>query len=315
MEPTVAASWCEPIAVELHRIAYDLGKVVNAQGDMPEPRYVHLHVQPGGSSEDATIAAVDGLGLAIAGKPGEPDEMSSRGGGVYHYAVEVQRGPVYFRVYREISTDRALRIIEERKAADKDAEITRLRARVAELELTSDLGLAYTRADDEPDDPTPVSGARVPAHTGGVTEGGLAEEVIRYFSFGHGQTDPADDSGKDLVCHYVTVIAPTAEACREAMLASRFGREWAFEYVPGTPQANEWIPRWTEYERIDAMPKAVTDEGLVDETLEIRPLDTERFGAPGMVTCSYCVDRVQDTDWLAHARTHDPQYSVIEDPS
>lgn len=127
-------------------------------------------------------------------------------------------------------------------------------------------GLTYTRADDEPDDPTPVSGPRVPAHTGGVTEGGLAEEVIRYFSFGHGQTDPADDSGKDLVCHYVTVIAPTAEACREAMLASRFGREWAFEYVPGTPQANEWIPRWTEYERIDAMPKPETTEVLVDET-------------------------------------------------
>lgn len=127
---------------------------------------------------------------------------------------------------------------------------------------TDPTGLAYTRADDEPDDPTPVSGARVPAHTGGVTEGGLAEEVIRYFSFGHGQTDPADDSGKDLVCHYVTVIAPTAEACREAMLGSRFGREWAFEYVPGTPQANEWIPRWTEYERIDAMPKPETAAGI-----------------------------------------------------
>lgn len=38
-------------------------------------------------------------------------------------------------------------------------------------------GLAYTRADDEPDDPTPVSGARVPAHTGGVTEGGLVDET------------------------------------------------------------------------------------------------------------------------------------------
>lgn len=182
----------------------------------------------------------------------------------------------------------------------------------AEEFATDPTGLTYTRADDEPDDPTPVSGARVPAHTGGVTEGGLAEEVIRYFSFGHGQTDPADDSGKDLVCHYVTVIAPTAEACREAMLASRFGREWAFEYVPGTPQANEWIPQWTEYERIDAMPKAVTDEGLVDETerkvhfgrdpfgllarsacdLELAKLPTDEYWTEvgGNVTCRACLD-------------------------
>lgn len=88
-------------------------------------------------------------------------------------------------------------------------------------------GLLHSRADDEPDDPTPVSGARVEPHVGGMT-----------------------------------------------------------------------------------------DEGLVDETpVEIRPLDTERYGYPGMVTCSYCRDRVMDTDWLAHARTHDPKYSVIEDAS
>jgi hypothetical protein len=38
-------------------------------------------------------------------------------------------------------------------------------------------GLAYTRADDEPDDPTPVSPARVPLHTGGMTDGGLVDET------------------------------------------------------------------------------------------------------------------------------------------
>jgi hypothetical protein len=52
------------------------------------------------------------------------------------------------------------------------------------------------------------------------------------------------------------VIAPSAEACREAMFASRFGQAWAFDYEPDSPQWQEWGPRWTEHEVIDAMPKA-----------------------------------------------------------
>lgn len=38
-------------------------------------------------------------------------------------------------------------------------------------------GLAYSRADDGADDPTPVSGARVAPHTGGVTDEGLVDET------------------------------------------------------------------------------------------------------------------------------------------
>lgn len=162
-----------------------------------------------------------------------------------------------------------------------------VRVRIAEPTHVEDpTGLAYSRADDEPTTRLTVfasgmggpdrdvvltrPGRRVEPHTGALTEQGLvdetpAETVVRYFSFGHGQTDPLDSQDMDLVDHYVTVFAPTADACREAMLASRFGREWAFEYVPGTPQANEWIPRWTEYERIDAMPQADVTEVPGDE--------------------------------------------------
>jgi hypothetical protein len=39
------------------------------------------------------------------------------------------------------------------------------------------MGLSYTRADEEADDPTPVSGGRIPPHTGAVTEGGLVDET------------------------------------------------------------------------------------------------------------------------------------------
>lgn len=38
-------------------------------------------------------------------------------------------------------------------------------------------GQLYTRADDEQDDPTPVSGARIAPHTGGMTDGGLVDET------------------------------------------------------------------------------------------------------------------------------------------
>lgn len=42
---------------------------------------------------------------------------------------------------------------------------------------TDPTGLAYSRADDGPDDPTPVSPARVPLHTGGMTDCGLVDET------------------------------------------------------------------------------------------------------------------------------------------
>jgi hypothetical protein len=39
------------------------------------------------------------------------------------------------------------------------------------------IGLDYSRADDAPDDPTPVSPARVPLHTGAMTDCGLVDET------------------------------------------------------------------------------------------------------------------------------------------
>lgn len=56
---------------------------------------------------------------------------------------------------------------------ERDAELERLRAEVAALR--SGNGLAYFRADSEPDDPTPVSPARAPLHVGVVNDGGLVD--------------------------------------------------------------------------------------------------------------------------------------------
>lgn len=95
-------------------------------------------------------------------------------------------------------------------------------------------------------------GAHGPEPVGVAKE--AVEPVTVYFSFGHGQTDP--DTGEDLLFHYVTIVGPSYEACRAAMFNSRFGDRWSFDYLAGTPMAREWIPRWIEHERIDAMPRS-----------------------------------------------------------
>jgi hypothetical protein len=85
----------------------------------------------------------------------------------------------------------------------------------------------------------------------------IEPQVTVYFSFGHGQTDPT--TGKNLLDHYVTIVGPSYEACRAAMFASNYGDRWAFDYIAGEPQAEEWIPRWTEHERI-VLPVACSEE-------------------------------------------------------
>jgi hypothetical protein len=80
------------------------------------------------------------------------------------------------------------------------------------------------------------------------------DPVTVYFSFGHGQTDPT--TGEKLLDKYVTVTGPSYAACRKAMFASRYGERWSFDYIAGTPTADEWIPQWTEHDRIDATPPA-----------------------------------------------------------
>jgi hypothetical protein len=169
-DPSVSEGYGSDIAAELRRIADQFAYIAGAE--LPEPRYVHLHIQPGGKTDDEVIDAVDAFGLVLGGKPGEVRPMSS---GNYHYETQVQRGPVVFKAYREISAERAARIGSDAVLAEKEAELTRLRVEVEKLRAERS-GLSYTRADDA-DDPTPVSGARIAPHTGGLTDGGLVDET------------------------------------------------------------------------------------------------------------------------------------------
>jgi hypothetical protein len=51
--------------------------------------------------------------------------------------------------------------------------------------------------------------------------------TARVFTFGHGQTCPF--TGKNLLDHHVTIVAPTEDICRDIMFAT-FGEAWAFDY-------------------------------------------------------------------------------------
>jgi len=129
------------------------------------------------------------------------------------------------------------------------------------LESVADDGHGYSR---EPDEVTPEG--RIPAHDGFVGEGGLTtvpltdgeSPVTWHFSFGHGQTDP--DTGENLLGKYVTVVAPSYEACRTAMFSSRYGNKWSFDYDPDSAVWREWGPTWIEHERIDATGPATAEQ-------------------------------------------------------
>ena len=176
------------IAAELHTVATDLTDLIGS--GLPKPGQFQLNIQPGGALidrvDDVTSRAVDAMAMAILGKPGEPQLM---GDGSYHYAAHGMRGPLSVSIYQSVSTDWVERTRAAADLAEKEAELEKLRAEVAELRaaaapttpagtgpLTSN-GYDYTRADTDADDPTPVSPARVPLHTGAMTDAGLVDET------------------------------------------------------------------------------------------------------------------------------------------
>jgi hypothetical protein len=277
-EPSV---WAD-IAAELRKIADDCLDLIG----QPAPGCFDIDIHPLRISHPpvlkeraATIEGIDTVAFVLLGKKAETREMS---GGSFHHTAKGRRGPITFSIYNAVA---------DPAAVDPDEEIARLRAENeklrAELGVEDPTGLTYGR--DPEADPQPAAG-RVPPHfehgrgapfdepvgpivqleASGLTKaadrsrGPLAgtTPVVTYFSFGHGQTDPG--TGKNLLDHYVTVVAPTYDGCREAMFASRFGRAWSFDYLAGSARATEWIPQWTEHEVIVA---PGTDVGLADHAL------------------------------------------------
>jgi hypothetical protein len=137
------------------------------------PLAVTLHVQPSSyGDDDAIVRAVDAVTSALLGHGGQVQEMSN---GTYHYNNGVATepvGPIGVRVYSSVSTEFAVKRQAAAVLAEREAELEKLRAEVEALRSAVRFdanGLGYSR---EADDPTPVSPARVPLHTGGVIDDG-----------------------------------------------------------------------------------------------------------------------------------------------
>lgn len=215
------------IATELRKAADDIATLVGS--GLPKPTQFMLNIQPGAPissrTDDATAEAVDAMAGALLGIRGKVQKMS---GGSYFYCTDQQmRGPLVVTIYQSVSTPWALKndvAAAKAELAEREADLEKARARVAELErarkplvsdrfvdgpcedtdcpngswphlASSDLaapdptGLNYTRADTDDDDPTPVSPARVPSHAGGV-EGVAKPTTVRADDGGVLVTDP-----------------------------------------------------------------------------------------------------------------------------
>lgn len=118
--------WQE-IAAELRCIADDAEKLA----DQPAPPHFELNIQPWSAdnyegvtpkNRAATIAAVDAVAVALLAKPAGTHKLND---GSFFRKVNGRRGRVRFSIYQSIADPDLL---------DKDEEIERLRARVAELE-------------------------------------------------------------------------------------------------------------------------------------------------------------------------------------
>jgi len=207
-------------AAELRRIADALDTLPPGDESLPGQLYLFL--------QDAD--AVDAILFAVNGTRGET-KLASDG---WAHSAWVGRDRLTIHVRAKVPAP----------PDERDVELERLRAEIATLRSVEDPDHGRTTAVGEAKPDTLM----VPHGEIHRTSAPNGEMFTRYFSFGHGQTDPK--TGESLRDKYVTVTAPTAEGCREAMLASRFGREWAFEYVPGRPKTDEWIAQWTCHERI-----------------------------------------------------------------
>lgn len=142
--------WAD-ISAELHKLADD---VLGMVGELAPAQFaIAIQPQPWNSAE--AVAAVDTIATLLLGKPGETQKMS---GAVYHRNADGFRGSIKLSVFRQMPAP-----------DERDAELDRLRARVAELEARDAHGFSR-----EAEAAQPVAG-RLPAHL----EDGVTGEVLQ----------------------------------------------------------------------------------------------------------------------------------------
>lgn len=146
----VELSGYQAAAADLARIVADLRVLPGAE----KPPYLALSILP-----EKSVEAVDTVALAVLGKRG----ATRRDSDGWRHIAEGRVGAVFVSVHAVVPGP----------PDERDLELESLRAEVEELRADR-VGQLYSR---EADDPTPVSGARVEPHVGGMTEGGLVDET------------------------------------------------------------------------------------------------------------------------------------------
>src|SRR5947207_12867569 len=152
--PGAAAPAPDPyaeIAAELRRVADDLGGL--AGRGLPQPTYVALSIHPAGADDDEIMAAVDAVGGALLGRPGELEKMS---GGTYHYVAHGTRGAAVVANWRcAVKVDVFDRVSspEEREANRLRAELDELRAQVGRERAERAAEAATPAVVERPDQP------------------------------------------------------------------------------------------------------------------------------------------------------------------
>lgn len=197
-EPTDQPDHFADIAAALRDAADRISDLIGS--GLPEPAQFQLNIQPGEHGDDDGVRrSVDAVTSALLGHGGRVQKMG--GGGGYHYNngdSHEPLGAVTVRIYQSVSAEWAVKREAAAKLAEREAELEKLRAEVAELRAAASqsvwcgggctqvadhpgecdpdaTGLGYSR---EADDPTPVSPERVPLHTGAVVDGGqLVDET------------------------------------------------------------------------------------------------------------------------------------------
>jgi len=92
---------------------------------------------------------------------------------------------------------------DQRKHWVESGWLARMIKHQAKRSATASTGLDYSRADCEPDDPTPVSPARAPLHVGVMDDGGLVDvtpAITAHYETGFWKGPNPGDCGTECVC-------------------------------------------------------------------------------------------------------------------
>lgn len=124
------------------------------------------------------------------------------------------------------------------------------------------------------------------------------QPVTRLFTFGYGQT--CQFTGDNLADRYALVTARDASSARLLMVAA-FGRNWAFEYDPTSPQIADYMPQMTLHAHLvlgvdidvsDPDPTGLT-YGRGDDGETTQPVGRVEMHTGGMVDGDHLVDETK----------------------